>query len=384
MSAIKNMHILIGIETDPTRYHGEDASRPALLERVAAEQVLAHLATDLTTMFRDISRCSLTMAGALFDQTQCLRPSLPVFRALETLQHSSNPGSDFQPRLLSIGAADGQMPLKDLQPFEDIPLGLLQLLPMLVSGPRELIDTLSKEMEFRFLEEGQLSAHSARSLETQFGVSVSHARFMTLTDINAMLRLQLEHYGFLPLWELLDVSMHAPDTQLQVTTSNGLSLQWRNGAVHTVFESFDWWTRFGSGKDKPASGQQLQSAYADWTREYRRYLTMLEAHGVRVAQHLPGLEDSVLTDSFFLEESTARPASNAATVTEHQADDLGTVAVTVVSGARQINLYPLLPRGLNDLHAFIQAEGYGGGIAFPGHINYDENTRQLKAECLSE
>lgn len=382
MSSIKNLYILVGIETDPTRYHGENASRPQLLERVAAEQVLAHLATDLTKMFRDISRCSLTMAGALFDQSQLLRPQLPIFSALETLQHASNPGSDFQSRLLSIGAASGQMPLPALQPFESIPLGLLQLLPVLVSGPQELIDTLAKEMEFRFLEEGQLSAHSANSLESQFGVSISHTRFMTLTDINAMLRLQLEHYGFLPLWELLDVSMYAPQTELNVTTSNGLNLKWRDGAVHTVFESFDWWAQFGSGAQSPAPKQQLQSTYADWTREYRRYLTMLKAHGVRVAQYLPGLDDSELSDSFFLEESTAEPAGNAAPVTEHQADDLGTVAVTVVNGRRQINLYPLLASGLNDLQAFIQAEGYGGDIAFPGHISYDENTRQLKAESL--
>lgn len=384
MSAIKNLHILVGIETDPTRYHGEHPSRPKLLERVTAEQVLAHLATDLTAMFKDISRCSLTMVGALFDQTQLLRPSLPIFKALETLQHSSNPGSDFQSRLLSIGAADGQMPLPDLQPFKDIPLGLLQLLPVLVSGPAELIDSLSKEMEFRFLEEGQLSAHSASSLESQFGVSINHARFMTLTDINAMLRLQLEHYGFLPLWELLDVSMNAPTTDLQVTTDNGMKLSWRDGAVHTEFESFDWWAQFGGGADKPAARQQLQSGYGDWTREYRRYLTMLNAHGVRVEQHLPGLEDSELTDSFFLEESTATPAGNAAPLTEHQVDDLGTISVSVVSGSRQFNLYPLLASGLNDLHAFIQAEGYSGDVSFPGHIIYDESSRQLKADSLAQ
>jgi len=384
MSSTKNLYILVGIETDPTRYHGENPSPPKLLERVTAEQVLAHLATDLTAMFTEISRCSLTMAGALFDQTQLLRPSLPVFSGLETLQHSSNPGSDFQSRLLSIGAANGQMPLASLQPFDDIPLGLLQLLPVLVTGPAPLIDQLGEEMEFRFLEEGQLSAHSAKSLESQFGVLISHARFMTLTDINAMLRLQLEHYGFLPLWELLDVSMNTPEKDLQVTTDNGLVLSWHNGAVHTVFESFDWWAQFGSGSESPGDRQQLQTTYANWTREYRRYLTMLKAHGVSVAQHLPGLEDSELTDSFFLEESTAEPAKNAAPVTEHQADDLGTVAVTVVCGHRQINLYPLQASGLNDLHSFIQNEGYSGDVAFPGQINYDENTRQLQAESLPD
>lgn len=384
MSSIQNLRILIGIETDPTHYHGENASRPQLLDRIAAEQVLAHLATDLTVMFNDISRCSLTMAGAVYDQTQVLRAALPVFQALETLQHASNPGSDFQSRLLSVGAAEQQMPLPALQPFEDIPLGLLQLLPVLVSGPAETIAALAKEMEFRFLEEGQLSAHSAKSLETHFKVAIEHARFMTLTDINAMLRLQLEHYGFLPLWELLDVSMNAPQSTLEVTSTDGLKLAWRDGAVHTEFESFDWWAQYGGGADKPAERQELQSAYATWSREYRRYITMLKAHGVQVKQHLPGLQDSELDDSFFLEESTAQPPANAAPVTEHQVDDLGTVAVTVVSGKRQINFYPLLASGLNDLHRFIQAEGYSGDVSFPGLISYDENSRQLKADTLPD
>ena len=135
VSSIPHQYILVGIETDPTRYHGEHAGRPALLDRVAAEQVLAHIATDLTGMFPAISRCTVSMAGALFDQTQILRPGLPVFSALQTLQQSSNPGADFQARLLSIGASEGQMPLPDLQPFESIPLGLLQILPVLISGP---------------------------------------------------------------------------------------------------------------------------------------------------------------------------------------------------------------------------------------------------------
>ena len=379
---IRHRYILVGIETDPTRYHGENASRPALLERVAAEQVLAHIAADLTSMFPAINRCALSMAGALFDQTQVLRPQLPVYSALETLQQSSNPGNDFQPRLLSIGASGGQMPLQALQPFENIPLGLLQILPLLVSGPAEYVDDLAAEMEHRFLEQGQLSAHSAKGLESHFQVSVSHARFMTITDLNALLKLQLEHYGFLPLWELLDAAMTPPAGTLQVSTPDGLRFKWRDGAVHSFFESFDWWAKYGGGADKPTSDHQLQSAYADWTREYRRYLTMLTAHGVRVEQHLPGLEDAELKDAFLVEESTVMPAQFAAPVTEHSAGDLGTVVVTVVSGSRQMNFYPLKASGLNDLHQFIHDQGYGGDIAYPGRINYDESSRQLIAEAL--
>ena len=164
MTSIQHRYILVGIETDPTRYHGEHAGRPALLDRISAEQILAHVATDLTGIFPAVNRCALSMAGALFDQTQILRPQLPVYGALETLQQSSNPAGDFHPRLLSIGASEGQMPMKELQPLENIPLGLLQILPLLVSGPEGLVSELATEMEHRFFEEGQLSAHSAKGL----------------------------------------------------------------------------------------------------------------------------------------------------------------------------------------------------------------------------
>ena len=384
MTSIRHRYILVGIETDPTRYHGEHPRRPALLDRVSAEQILAHTATDLTSIFPDVNRCALSMAGALFDQTQVLRPQLPVYGALETLQQSSNPAGDFQPRLLSIGASEGQMPLKDLQPLENIPLGLLQILPLLVSGPEKLVDELSTAMEHRFFEEGQLSAHSAKGLESHFLVSVNHARFMTITDLNALLKLQLEHYGFLALWELLDAAMTPPAEDLRVKTAGGLVFVWSNGAVHAYFESFDWWAKYGSVAQEPASDQQLQASYADWTREYRRYLTMLTAHGVRVIQHLPGLEDAELTDSFLVEESTAMPGPSAAPVTEHSVDDLGTVTVTVVSGNRQMNFYPLRATGLNDLHQFIRDQGYSGDVAYPGQIAYDEQKRQLIPDNLPQ
>ncbi|MGB7451061.1 MAG: hypothetical protein WBM36_02920 [Lysobacterales bacterium] len=384
MTSILHQYILVGLETDPTRYHGEHASRPALLERAAAEQVLAHIAADLTSMFPAINRCTLSMAGALFDQTQILQPRLPVYSALETLQKSSNPGTEFQARLLSIGANEGKMPLPELQPFENIPLGLLQILPLLITGPAEYVDELSTEMEHHFLETGQVSAHSAKALETQFQVSVNHARFMTITDLNALLRLQLEHYGFLPLWELLDAAMNPPADTLDISTPGGLRFRWQDDTVHSFFESFDWWAQYGGGAEQPAGDQHLQSAYADWTREYRRYLTMLTAHGVRVSQHLPGLEDAELTNTFLLEESTNSPQQSAAGVTAHSADDVGTIAVTVVSGARQMNFYPLQANGLNDLHQFIRDQGYSADIAYPGRLCYDESSRQLTADPLPD
>ena len=383
MSSIRHKYFLVGVETDPTRYHGENPGRPALLDKAAAEQVLAHIATDLAALLPAIANCSISMAGALFDQTQILRPQFPVFAALKNLQQSSNPGSDFQSRLLSIGANAGQMPVGELQPIENIPLGLLQILPLLISGPSELIDSLAEDMEHLFLDQGQLSAHTAKGLESHFQVSVKHARFMTMVDLNAMLRMQLDHFGFLPLWELLDAAMNFPEQTLKTQDANGANFEWRDGAVHTVFETFDWWANHGGGIDTPAGSRQLQAAYVDWTRQYRQYLTLLAAHAITVRQYLPGLDDVPLSDTFLVEESTVDPILSAATVTEHSADDLGIVTLTIVQGARQMNFYPLQASGLNDLYQYIHQQGYGGDSAYPGGICYDEKLRQLVAESIS-
>lgn len=382
MASIEHRHILVGIETDPTRYHGERAQRPAVLNRVAAEQVLSHVSADLTALFPSIRNCTLSLAGALFDQTQVIRPGLPVFTGLETLQKSSNPGGEFLPRLLSIGASEGRMPLESLQPFSDIPLGVLQVLPVLLTGPKELVKELADDMEHFFFEKGQLSAHSAKAIEAQFGVSVNHARFMTMTDLNALLHLQLKHLGLLPLWQLLDAALNPSSESLEVHSENGLRFKWHNGAVHAFFESFDWWACHGEGRKLDADNQQLQGRYASRTLEYRRYLTTLEAHGVSVKQQLPGLEDAVLEDSFLMEESTVIPKSTAVPVTEHSTNETGIIAVTVVSGPRQINFYPLRPRGLNDLHQFIREQKLGGDIAYPGQICYDEQARQLVSDSI--
>jgi hypothetical protein len=207
------MRFLVAIETDATRYHGEHASRPRLLNDNDASQMLAHLATDLSAQFPQIKSCSLCLPGALFDQTQLLRPEYPVFSALE-LNLEENP-DDGGPSRRAIGEKAGRMP-SDLQPSPEIPLGILQTLPIVCMGEASVITELSEEMEHRFLESGQCSAHTAKALEANFRIVVNHARFMTVTDLNAMLHLQLEHFGFLPLWQLLDTAMNHPATRLDI------------------------------------------------------------------------------------------------------------------------------------------------------------------------
>jgi len=290
-------------------------------------------------------------------------------------------GQAFQPRLFSIGSEAGLMPEVELQPSADIPLGLLQTLPLLVSGSPQLVDQLAENMEHRFLESGQLSAHSARALEANFSIVVNHARFMTVTDLNAMLHLQLEHFGFLPLWQLLDAAINTPHETLSVEGSAGQVFSWNGSAVRGVFETFDYWAQSGAGKAQASSGQMLAQGYADWTREYRQYLTTLSAHGIPVEQVLPGNTDEVLKESFMVETSPLVSRQVAIQVTEHSSGELGTVAVTVVGNDGQFNYYPLVPAGLNELHASIRNTlGSDVEVSFPGSILYEEHSRQMRSD----
>ena len=383
MSATGHYRILVAIETDATRYYGPEAIRPAVLGASDTEQLLAHLATDLKSMFPSISNCSLITPGAVYDQTQILRPSYPVFSALEASSVAQR-AEEFRPRMVSIAARDGVMPVEDLQPIRDIPLGLLQLLPLVIHGPASEVAELGQAMEYRFLEEGQLSAHSAKWLEAAFGVSINHGRFMTLTDLNAMLRMQLEHFGFLPMWELLDAALNDSGTDLGVTAASGTSFEWRDGAVHTQFETFDYWATEGRGRGMAAIRLILAENYGDWTREIRQYLTTLAAHGVELKFHLPGKEEEILTGSFLVEISASKPSADAATVTEHSYNEMGTIAVSLVKDDRMINYFPLTPLGLNDIHHAIRDQvPHGHTVAYPGTILYNEATRRLAPESRS-
>ena len=383
MSELARKRIMVAIETDATRYHGEHARRPRLLSRSEAEQMLAHLSTDLSEQFPQIRSCSLAMAGALFDQTQLLRPGYPVYASLESLSATGSGGSAFQAGLISFGADSGQMPNSDLQPSDAIPLGLLQTLPLLLFGEKGLVETLSDQMEHKFLDSGQLSAHAAKAVEANFSVAVNHARFMTLTDLNAMLHLQLEHFGFLPLWQLLDAAINTPDESLSVTGTGGQEFRWTGNAVRCSFETFDYWSTRGAGKARAADGQLLAQGYSDWTREYRQYLTTLAAHDVNLEQVLADEPGQVLKGNFQVETSAYQLRREAAQVTEHSSGDLGTVAVTVVGENGQLNYYPLAPSGLNDLHASIRKTlGATDGVSFPGSILYDHRSRQLQPDAL--
>lgn len=372
-----HLPLLVGIEIDPERLPG---GKPAsTIDRNGAEQLLAHLSTDLADGLPGVRQCSLAIAGALYDPTEVLRPGYPLFAAMAQLQRESG---DQGPRLLSIGADAGRMPVDALQPVADVPRGALQLLVLSLAGDADDLASLSDDAEYRLMEEGQLSAHAAKGVEAQFGLACAHARFMTLTDLQAMLRMQLEHFGFLPLWELLEAALEARETPLRVEGRQGQCFEWTGEAVRARFETFDYWARHGAGSDVTGDDGALGDAYGAWTRGYRQFLVTLRAHGVALVQHLPG-SDAALEGSFLVEDAGPDSRSDeVAGITEHSCAEMGMIAVTVMDGGRRLNYYPLAATGVEELHTRIRAANHDEGLAFPGKLLFDPETRQLAADTL--
>ncbi|MDX1556965.1 MAG: hypothetical protein R3212_13115, partial [Xanthomonadales bacterium] len=371
---------VVAIEADPGRTRAGAGSRPPLLSRSDAQQLLAHLSADLKAMLDGIRKCRLAASGALFDQCQILRPGTPVFSALAQAVRTA-PSDGSSPGLAAVGAEADGMPDKALEPEIGIPLGILQLIPLLAEGPADLVEELARDMEHRFLGEGQLSAHTASWIEAAFGVGLAHARFMTLTDLNAMLRLQLEHFGFLPLWELLDAALTGRDDAAEWTTERGGRYAWRDGQVRVVFETFDHWSNHGLGQAMSAEGDDLPRGYAAWNRELRRYSSTLSAHQVPLSFELPPDARGEVHQNYLFEETSPpeRPGTRAS-ITEHSWPDLGIVAITArVPGALR-HYYPLRAEGLNDIHEAVRAlELSGEGVAFPGRMELGQTGRRLRA-----
>jgi hypothetical protein len=80
------------------------------LDREGARRIGEAIAPDLARLLPGVEALGLTLAGALYDQTQLLAPGWPVFDELAELYLESLGGTPFKPRLLSFGCADGAMP----------------------------------------------------------------------------------------------------------------------------------------------------------------------------------------------------------------------------------------------------------------------------------
>ena len=399
---------LLAIELDPHRSDPAGAP-PGPLSVAAATALAGHLAKDLNPVLGGIKHLGLILPGALYDQTEILQPGFPLFGALAELYRGSARDSTFAPHLIALGADQGFFPVAAINPQRRPGSGPLLLLPFCFVGPNDDIARLARVMEDTLMQNGQVSPATSEAVQQAFGLAALNLSFATVSDLCALLRVQLEANDFLPLWELLEHAWFERPGVRSVGLEAGNRFLVAGDHAHTLFYTFDDWAQFGPGRALPAA--ELAAGYLNWVRAQRQYALALEAYGLHVRRVLanPRLEETLATanDETALAAFRGIPCLSGDYLVErifhndserperemqitHQADaELGTLAYTVTTLDADGHLaglehhYPLQPQGLQAIAAQLtqrcSEQGAERRVLHPGRLLYSESGRGLRA-----
>lgn len=412
-SELRHYAGLLAIELDP-QHIDPMGTPPAPLSVAAATALAGHLAKDLSPILGGIEHLGLILPGALYDQTEILRPGFPLFEALADLYRGSARGSTFTPHLIALGADRGFFPVAAINPLRRPGSGPLLLLPFCFVGPADDIARLARVMEDSLLQNGQVSAATGEMVRQTFGLAALNLSFATIGDLCALLRVQLEANDFLPLWELLEHAWFERPGTRSAALDAGNRFLVAGDHAHTLFYTFDDWAQFGLGRTLAAA--ELGAGYLNWARAQRQYALALEAYGLHVRWVLanPRLEETLataddeaalaafrdipcLSGDYLIERIFHNDSENPERqmLITHQADpELGTLAYTVTSldaDGQLIRLehyYPLQPRGVRVItERLIQhciEQGAERQVLHPGRLLYSETGRSLRAAIAAD
>lgn len=367
-TAIPELSRCAGALTLELELPAPDSVPPAPLSRTVAADVAAAIAADLDRILPGVAELGLVIPGALYDQTELLRPGFPLMDTLESLFRGSLLNAGFVPQLMALGSDDGRFPVAALNPERRPGSGPLLLLPFCFVGPRAAIHRLSATMENVLLQQGSVSPATGQVVQQAFRLRTPHLSYATVSDLCALLQVQLEQAGFGGLWQLLEQSLFQRDGVCRVQPDSGNLYLLAGQSVYVPFYTFDDWAQTGPGRD--LAGEQLAAGYAAWSRQHRQYVMGLTAHGVPVrlvlgqpalwqedaAAALAAAERALTLDGATLVETVNPPPGGNPPlhwlITHQFLPEVGTLAYTVAmlaADGEQVGLahhYPLWPEGV--------------------------------------
>lgn len=190
------------------------------LDRATASVLADALAHDLATHIAEIRDLDFVFVGALYDQAQLLRPHWPLHLALadalERLPRNSADG-----HVIALGAHEGKLPLADLEPDTRLFGSPMLVMPWLLSGDPETIDTVGQRLERGLFDNGLIGAELALAIGEAFGIKTAHARHMTTLDLCALTCAQYQHADLGDIWQIIETALLRPDQEHAVTLADG-------------------------------------------------------------------------------------------------------------------------------------------------------------------
>lgn len=264
---------LLALELSP----GTPASH-ATLSVGDAERLGTLIAGDLRPWCAPHRDIDISLAGALFDPVEILRPLWPVHAELARLSHLAPKSSGA--RLLCLGADDGRMPA-GLQPEPDYRNGPLRWMPFVISGPAEQLLPVQNGMEAELMERGMAGAATALLCQELFGAAIEHARYMTLHDGVAMMAMQYGHNGLEPVWPLIETALFAPEQSAWLDSEPEPLIYLNQGIGHIAMLDYHQWA-IAQPDASIKSGEQLETRFQMYQMRQRQLAALLQAHGLEV------------------------------------------------------------------------------------------------------
>jgi hypothetical protein len=271
------LHVLgaLALELTP----GSAVARDALAQSEAGA-LAALVARDLAGFSIDAASLQLVTVGAHYDPVELLRPGWPLHRELDQLAARAPLATYGSGRIIAFGGHGGQLP-GTLAPSPDFAGGPLRLLPFVLSGDATVIARVGDAFERDLLERGMAGADTALAAQGAFGLTVEHARYLTVHDLSAMTAMQYEHVGLAPLWPLIEAALLAPDSEEWLDAPPEPLLHYCEHEVRIALLSPSaWHARYAA--DMQANDARLERRFEQFQARQRQFAAVLGAHGVAV------------------------------------------------------------------------------------------------------
>jgi len=272
-SALSATPAVLTVELEPEAIAHNTPPPP--LTRDGADVMATAVANDLQRILGEQVRGGgMILLGALYDLTELLRPGLPIAEGLLDYYRGSLRGGAFEAQLIALGSAGGQFPVPELAPRRAPGSGPLLAIPFALVAPGPALEPIRETLENELLGKGRASLETDRTVQQLFSVAPVNLSYATLHDVSALLRVQLDHAGFGPLWQLLEGALYRPEKPIVADTDEGNRFLTHQGRAWTPILDFDSWAEQRGDTD----GTQ----YLNWQKTQRQYIAGLAAHGIEV------------------------------------------------------------------------------------------------------
>ncbi len=332
---------------------------PKALTTDKASILVNTIAANMNMILGDLDKYGIIVPAALYDQTEILTPGFTVFNYLQEIYVRAQEKEGFTPSVIALGSEDDGFPIKEISPKRESGFGNILVIPFAIVAPKELIDSMDKNIDYTLLESGALSDLSLEQISEDFGIKLNGGFFASLANLCAFLKTQLEKINCSALWEIFEQLFFSPDEPLLVTTATGNKFYFNGEEVITPFMTYADWLAV-MDKDSDADG------YTSWVLTHRQYTIGLQSHGVNVTQTwfenglISNNEESI---SSILNESTpiseqfiqtkqiddkVLAGASSLLLTEQFNEDIGTIAfvLTTDNGNEISKYYPLSIDGI--------------------------------------